>query len=277
MCYHLSFDVKLESIQDYFPEVVLDNQLDINFPVASYINGFDHHMHPVLRTSSKDGKKHLGLSMWGFLPNGVKNYNEAERFWNGYKDESGKFNKGFVTLNATGDDLLEKKLYKDAAINRRCIVFADGFYEWHHTFLIGKKGQPLKTAVKYPHHIYLKDKNQSLFMLAAIWSLWKHEEVDKETGELQTITTPTFAVVTTKANSLMSKIHNSKERMPTILTKELAVEWITPDISEERIKEIATFQFPAEQMGAHTISKDFQQVTTPKSRHNYPEFAQEFC
>lgn len=277
MCYHLSFDVKLESIQDYFPEVVLDNQLDINFPEASYINGFDHLMHPVLRTSSKDGKKHLGLSMWGFLPNGVKNYNEAELFWNGYKDENGKFNKGFVTLNATGEDLLEKRLYKDAALNRRCIVFADGFYEWHHTFPIGKKGQPLKTAVKYPHHIYLKDENQSLFMFAAIWSLWKHEEVDKETGELQTITTPTFAVVTTKANSLMSKIHNSKERMPTILTKELAEEWIKPGLSEERINQIATFQFPAEQMGAHTISKDFQQVTTPKSRHNYPDFTPEFC
>ncbi len=94
-------------------------------------------------------------------------------------------------------------------------------------------------------------------MIVGIWNPWKHEEVNKETGEIETFITPTFAVVTTKANELMVKIHNSKERMPAILTKELAEEWITDDLSEEQIKKIATYQYPAEQMSAHTVAKAF--------------------
>ncbi|MEJ7672697.1 MAG: hypothetical protein WKF59_08285 [Chitinophagaceae bacterium] len=42
MCYHISFDVKLESIKDYFPDLVMDPQLEMNFPKAAYVNGFDH-------------------------------------------------------------------------------------------------------------------------------------------------------------------------------------------------------------------------------------------
>ncbi len=148
--------------------------------------------------------KHLAAMMWGFLPNGVKNLEAAERFWNGYKDEKGKWNTGFITLNAMGEELFEKRLYQDAALNRRCIVFVDGFYEWHHFFPIGRKGQRLKTPTKYPHHIFLKDNPLPFFMMAGIWNLWKHEEVNNETGEIETIITPTFAVVTTKANALMA-------------------------------------------------------------------------
>jgi putative SOS response-associated peptidase YedK len=277
MCYHISFEVKLESVLDYFPDLIVDSQLEVEFPTAAYINGFDHGMHPVMLTGRKDGKKHLAQMMWGFLPNGVKNFEEAEKFWNGYKDENGKWNKGFITLNAVGEELFDKKLYSDAALNRRCVVFVDGFYEWHHYFPIGKKGQTLKTPIKYPHHIYLKDNPMPFFMLAAIWNPWRHEEVNKETGEIEMIVTPTFAISTTKANEPMGKIHNSKGRMPTILTKELAEEWIKDGLTQERITEIATYQYPAEQMGAHTIPRDFKEITTPKSKHVYPEFQTEFC
>jgi len=176
-----------------------------------------------------------------------------------------------------GEELFEKKLYNDAALNRRCIVFVDGFYEWHHYFPLGKKGQRLKTAIKYPHHIFLKDNPLPFIMIAGIWNTWKHEEVNMETGELETLFTPTFAVVTTKANELMAKIHNSKQRMPTILTKELAEEWIKNDLSQERIKEIATYQYPAHKMNAHTVAKDFQEILSPKEKHTYPEFESEFC
>lgn len=61
--------------------------------------------------------------------------------------------------------------------------------------------------------------------MAGIWQPW----VDKETGE----SIDTFAIVTTKANELMSVIHNSKIWMPTILPEDLAWKWIMEDISEE--------------------------------------------
>ena len=277
MCYHVSFEINLESITAYFPDLVIDPQLEINFPKAAYANGFDHGMQPVMLLGRKDGKKHLAAMMWGFVPNGIKNYEAAERFWNGYKDDNGKWNTGFITLNAMGEELLEKKLYREAALSRRCIVFVDGFYEWHHYYPMGKKGQRLKTAIKYPHHIFLKDNPLPFVMMAGIWNAWKHEEVDKETGELETIITPTFAIITTKANELMSKVHNSKMRMPTILTKELAEEWLKEDLPEDRIIQIATHQYPADQMTAFTVPKDFQEMDSPKTKHNYPEFESEFC
>lgn len=277
MCYHISFEVKLESITDYFPDLVIDHQLDVVFPAAAYANGFNHGTQPVMLKGRKDSKRHLGSMMWGYLPNSVKNFEEAEKFWNGYKDESSKWNKGFITLNAKGEELFQKPLYKDAALNRRCILFVDGFYEWHHFFPMGKKGQPLKTPVKYPHHIYLDDKTTPFFMIAGIWNPWKHEEVNKETGEIEKMVTPTFAICTTKANGLMQKIHNSQERMPTMLTKELAEQWISDELTQEQITEIAAFQYPQNLLKAHTIPRDFQEINAPKSKHKYPEFETEFC
>ena len=66
-----------------------------------------------------------------------------------------------------------------------------------------KTGKPLKTAVKYPYHIGLKDKEY--FYIAGIWQPWK----DVETGEY----VETFSVVTTAANKIMEQIHNSKKRV----------------------------------------------------------------
>ena len=142
---------------------------------------------------------------------------------------------------------------------------------------MGKKGQPLKTAVKRPYHIYLKDNPHPFIMVAGIWNPWKHEEVDEQTGEVKSIVTPTFAIVTTKANALMAEIHNSKRRMPTILTKELAEEWVEEGLSEERITEIATYQYPTEQMAAFSIKKDFQEALNPKERFVYEDVQAEYC
>ncbi len=75
----------------------------------------------------------------------------------------------------------------------------------------------------------------------------------------------------------MAKIHNSKLRMPTFLTKELADEWLSSGVTGKRIIEIATNQYPAEKMEAFTIPKDFQQIANPKEHKKYPELEAEFC
>lgn len=277
MCYHIAFEVKLESILDVFPDLVVDNQLEVDFPIAPYINGFHHNPQQVMVKSRKDGKRHLALMRWGYIPNGIKNLAEAGKFENGYKDDTGKWQTGYVTLNAIGEELFQKKLYKDAALNRRCVVFIQSFYEWYHHFPMKKNGERRKTPDKYPHHILLKDNPYNFTMIAGIWNPWKHEELNEETGELETFVTPTFALVTAPANELMAKIHNSKKRMPTILTKELAEEWIQDGLSEQRITEIATYQYPSDKMEAYSIRKDFQEIVDPKTKQLYPELEAEFC
>jgi putative SOS response-associated peptidase YedK len=168
-----------------------------------------------------------------------------------------------TTLNAIGEELLlPGKMYREAALKRRCLFLSTGFYEWRHIFPMGKKGQPLKTAVKYPYHIRTKI-NDEIHFTAGIWQPW----TDKETGE----TVDTCALVTTKANKIMEQIHNSKKRMPCILTEELAGEWISDGLSEDRILELATFQYPTQQMEAWSIQKDFKTAFNPLETFEYAD------
>ena len=91
--------------------------------------------------------------------------------------------------------------------------------------------------------------------MAGIWNPW----TDRETGEH----VETFAIVTTRANQLMEQVHNSKKRMPTILSEDLAYEWLLGQPDEKRITAIATTQYPAEKMEACSIAKDFINSAEP--------------
>jgi putative SOS response-associated peptidase YedK len=79
-------------------------------------------------------------------------------------------------------------------------------------------------------------------------------------------------MITTEANSLMSKIHNVKKRMPTILDDERANAWINEHLTEKQIQEIASYQFPADKMKAYTVAKNFQQTDNPTEHVNYTIF-----
>lgn len=224
--------------------------------------GFDYSSNAVLKPV--EGKEDFDLVKmeWGFLPGYLKNREAVDKFRNGYKDGSGKFHPPITTLNAIGEEMLQPgKMYCDAALHRRCLVLSSGFYEWRHVNPIGKKGQPLKTAVKYPYHIYIP--NHEYFYMAGIYQPW----TDKETGEQ----VETFAIVTTKANRLMEQVHNSKKRMPCILNEDIAYEWLFGKPDEKRILEIAATQYPAEKMAAYPIAKDFREASDPMAKFEYAE------
>lgn len=223
--------------------------------------GFDYADWPVLKPAADGGECNIVAMEWGFLPTHVSTAEQVNRFRFGYKKENGSFVPPYTTLNASGEELLKPgKMYRDAALHRRCLALSSGFFEHRHEHPIGKKGALLKTAVKYPYHISLP--RTPVFMMAAIYQTW----TDKETGE----TKDTFALVTTTANALMAQVHNSKMRMPVILPDELANEWATAGLTEQRISEIATFSFPADEMEAHTVKKSFLDEAEPADEHIYP-------
>ena len=108
--------------------------------------------------------------------------------------ESASELKGFSTINAKAETVLEKALWRGPFQKRRCLVPADGFYEW----------QKIDAKTKRPFVYTLT--NGEPFALAGFWDAWK----DPANGEwLQT-----FAVITTFANELPGKVH---DRMPVIL------------------------------------------------------------
>jgi len=183
---------------------------------------------------------------WEFIPAWIKSMEEVKA----------ARKQGIPWLNATSEKLLKSNMFRDAALNRRCLVLASHFYEWRRYKPLGAKKD-----IAYPYTIGVTGADY--FYMAGIWQTF----TDKSTGEMM----DTFAIVTTAANELMQTVHNSKQRMPTILTEALAYDWVMKDLPEDRINAIAAFQFPSEKMYAHTIAKNFKIQESPTEKFEYAE------
>jgi len=231
MCYYNTVKIKADAI-----ELAAQHSDAFSQYQTQLQSGFEWGNWPVIL--DKKAVTVGELAHWEFIP-----------FWYKNMDEVAAARKKYTTLNAKGETLLTSKIYKEAALERRCLVLSSGFYEWRHY-----KG----TA--YPYFIKVKD--QSLFYMAGVWQGW----TDKETGEWL----DTFALVTTEANELMTQIHNNKKRMPTILTSETAEAWMSPDLREAEIKKLATYHTPA-LLEAYTIAKNFRTQEDPQQPVEYPE------
>jgi putative SOS response-associated peptidase YedK len=143
----------------------------------------------------------------------------------------------------------------------RCLVFTTGFFE--HRDIGGKK--------KLPYFIKVKD--EKLFCFAG---LYNYSPIpDPETGEA----IGTFAIITRPANQLMAKIHNAgpnSQRMPLILNRELALNWLNVNLTDKEIAEILTFEFPAAQLEAwpvntiRTRKEDTENVIAPLDASLFP-------
>jgi len=149
-----------------------------------------------IRNGDEDGRE-LTMLRWGLIP-----------FW--AKDPS----IGNRMINARAETVAEKPAYRAAYRRRRCLVLADGFYEWHK-----------EAAGKVPYFVSLA--NRQPFALAGLWENWQ----SKESGESIQSTT----LITTAANDFMTALHH---RMPVILEAETADRWLTGD--DELIDEVAS-------------------------------------
>ena len=212
----------------------------IERPIQS---GFEYGNWPIIKPDGDDFT--FELAHWELIAPWVNNSLEVM-----------KGREKFNTLNATAERLLESKLYKQPTLKRRCLVLSSGFYEWRHYTPEGSKKD-----IAYPYYISLKDK--PYFLMAGIYQPW----VDIESGE----TMDTFSIITTKANGLMEQIHNKKKRMPTILNEAQASEWLKPDVSALRIKELAATQCEVELMKASTLKKDFRTSFNPQDEFVYSD------
>jgi putative SOS response-associated peptidase YedK len=151
--------------------------------------------------NSIDGERELVMLRWGLVP-----------FW--AKDPS----IGNRMINARAETVAEKPSYRNAYKHRRCLVLADGFYEWQ------RQGD-----AKTPYFISLASGEP--FALAAIWENW----ADKETGE----SLQTTSLITTEANDFMTPLHH---RMPVILEAETASDWLAG--SNELLDDVAAITPP---------------------------------
>ena len=168
---------------------------------------------PVLAIPN-DGKNAADFFLWGLIPSWSKDPAIGNRL-----------------INARGETLAEKPAFRGSYKYKRCLIPADGFYEW--------KTQP-GTKTKTPHFIHLK--TGKTFAFAGLWDEW----LAADGSPIRSCT-----IVTTSPNELMSSIHN---RMPVILQSKDYEEWIdaaprSPDSLKHLIK-----GFPAELMQAYPVS-----------------------
>jgi putative SOS response-associated peptidase YedK len=151
----------------------------------------------------------------------------AEMSW-GFRARWAKEGAGHpAPINARIEGIAAKPMFREAVRRRRCVVPADGFYEWRR----GPEG------VKTPMHIHFADERA--FFMAGIW---------EEAGEGEAAT---FAVLTTRPNELMATIH---DRMPVVLEGERARAWVAAgEVGEVSWAEWAE-PFPAVEMAAYAVS-----------------------
>lgn len=183
MCYQTRLIKKKEEIQKRF-QVDIDDLMSIED--FELIKAFDFPKTPII-TNSDPNK--LQLFQWGLVPEWAQD-TTIKKF----------------TLNARIETLNEKPSFKDV-IHNRCLIIADGFYEWQ--WLTKSGSQKQKYLITIP--------NEDLFAFAGVFSEW----IDFDGNKLNS-----YSMVTTEANELMHEIHNTKHRMPIILKKEDEQNWL---------------------------------------------------
>ncbi|WP_428329688.1 SOS response-associated peptidase family protein [Mucilaginibacter sp.] len=229
---------------------------NFNFLNVGVHNGFNYAPCAILIPSA-DGKDFdIVQAEWGYVPGYVKTRAEANIFRAKYTSLNFKSEHLFVKEDG------KRSMWADAAKNRRCLVLSTGIVESRHIPKIGKKGQPLKEMIRYPYQVSLKDKEY--FYMPGLYNEW----LDPETSQF--VMTVAFGI--TDANQVMSQIHNSKKRMPSILTDELAWEWLMEKPGEERLSQIARTQIPSRLLEFCTIDRNYR-TTLEATPLDYPELA----
>jgi len=171
------------------------------------------------------GKRELALLRWGLIPNWARDPAMGARM-----------------INARGETVHEKPAFRSAFKRRRCLVLADGYYEW-------KKG-PRK---KQPY--YFRRKDDRPFALAGLWEAW--ESSLKEDEPVTTVETCT--IITTAANDLTADIH---DRMPVILPDHAYDAWLATGEGEADALRDLLRPFSSELMQVQPVSTH---VNSPKN------------
>ncbi|MEP7372263.1 MAG: SOS response-associated peptidase family protein [Chitinophagaceae bacterium] len=235
--------VKLESLEKLVARY--------EFLDTSIFKGPEYPLSPIMKSIPGQQDFELTLREWGFLPPYIQT-----------QDGIAEFRKNYITLNAKVENLFHNddgkpSLYADAAMKRRCLIPSTHFFDWRHVRQRGKKGQVLKATTAYPYLIRLKE--QEIYYFAGIWNP-------------NALRGDTYSIVTTEANLVMGQIHNLKKRMPTILTEDLAWEWLFNERMTERdVQSIGSYQIDSLKMDYYTVDKAFLRNVDPMKRVDYHE------
>ncbi len=205
MCGRYALTIDPGDLQVAFPEFSFPAQGAPRYNIAP--------SQPILALPN-NGTNQASFFVWGLIPSWAKDPSIGNRM-----------------INARAETLAEKPAFRSAYKYHRCLIFANGFFEW--------QVQPGVKA-KVPHFIRLKSGMP--FSFAGLWEHWQ----SPDGSEVQSAT-----IITTEPNELMAKLHN---RMPVILHKNTYTQWIDPaPQSADRLQNLLV-PYPTEEMEAYPVS-----------------------
>jgi putative SOS response-associated peptidase YedK len=177
-------------------------------------------------TILNDGAPTVRETRWGLVPSWAKD-----------------ISTGNLMFNARSETLTEKPAFKRPFRKQRCVILADGFYEWQ-SIPDERRKQP----------VYIRLKSREVFGLAGLWDTWQQAD-----GAPLISST----VITTTPNELMGQVHS---RMPVILTPESVPTWLSMDAVPDGDLMACLGRYPDADMEIYPVS-----TAVNKSGHNDPE------
>ena len=153
-----------------------------------------------------------GFMRWGLVP-----------WW--AKDAS----IGSRMINARAETVAEKPAFRDALRRRRCLVIADGFYEWQRT---GDSRRPMRVVIR----------SGEPFAFAGLWSVWKDPDGNR---------VPSCAIITTTANDLLRPVH---DRMPVVLPREMEALWLDSNVDDPNMLASVLTPYADDAMQVYEVS-----------------------
>jgi len=223
MCGRFTLTVNPAELQDTFTDYIFPTRYAPRFNIAP--------SQPVLAIPN-DEKNTADFFIWGLIPMWAKDPSIGNRL-----------------INARGETIAEKPSFRGSFKHKRCLVLADGFYEWKTN--AGKK-------TKTPYFIHMKDRKP--FAFAGLWDSWEGSDGSS---------VKTCTIITTEPNELMESLHN---RMPVILHPRDYGKWLdtSPQTPENLLPLIKPY--PADFMSAYPVStlvnksdNDSPQLVVPAS------------
>jgi putative SOS response-associated peptidase YedK len=205
MCGRFTLTVDASELQASLPWLNVPDELQPRYNIAP--------TQPVAVVPN-DGKNQLDFFIWGLIPSWAKDPTIGSRM-----------------INARSETIAEKPAFRVPFRRRRCLILADGFYEWRQ--VPGQKA-------KIPMYIRLKDEKP--FSFAGLWDIWH----SADGSEVLSCT-----IITTQPNPLLRSIHN---RMPVILPESAYPLWLSPEEEDPHKLQSLLVPYPAGEMMAHPVS-----------------------
>lgn len=223
MCFSVNVNLIKEELEGRYGATLIDMD---KYRPSYYYHAFAL---PVMPVVCSEDPSLIKMHTWGLIPSTVRSWSEAERI---------RMN----TFNARAEGIDRKASYSSSFKTRRCIVPVKGFFEWQHS-----------AGHKIPWYIYAA--SESIISLAGLYDKW----VESSTGQEYN----TFTIITTDANELLARIHNSAKRMPVVLDRDSEKTWLESSDPSDLVNCLRAL--PSEYFKAHTISPLVSSKTAGKN------------